>query len=136
MSESHSQQSQLARQLRGLELAADRYVQYQVGYVLEWAEEQISSVCPLTSSFLTQHGLLRSRIESFLRKVNRSNRLHTFRSDFLNWLATDPDPEIAVLAMWERQIDVDRAPHESLSEDNLSTLQNALRSIGLHVVGS
>jgi hypothetical protein len=115
-------QEALMRQLRGVDHASDQGVRLQAIYVVEWAEQQIRSVCPLTVALIDRRSLLSEQIAAFLKSENRSPQLHDFRQDFLAWVADRHDQKLAALATWERNVD------SPLSEAQLEIDQNALRS--------
>ncbi len=126
-------QLQLARQLRGLDIASDLGVRYQAVYIFEWAETQLQDFCPLTIALLDHRGVLRDRIREFLQNHDRDAHLRTFAAEFLLWLGFDRDPGVGVLSQWESEALGPSPVQPTLNMCDLEMLQRVLNEIGITV---
>jgi hypothetical protein len=136
-------QCALVRQLRGLDQPESPGVEAQATYVLEWAEEQLGSVCPLTSEILMLDGLFELSIATVLRGWARPRSLHTFRRLFLTAIASRGPQfrgsislETSAVARFELRIDadLDTSQGATAQTDCDDVLRLALRRLGISVV--
>ncbi len=124
-----SQQSELARQLRGIDPPQHHNVELQARYITEWAEEQLRTVCPLTTAYLDLNGMLTASIETLLREECRPRSLTAFRLQFLTQIM-GIGGDVGALAAFEQLVD---GPDAALATGQDDCLARALAVLGIQV---
>lgn len=69
--------------------------------IVEWAQLELTSVCPILSGLLSFDERLTTEVQAQLQRRDRPMSIHTWGMQFASRLSSDPDPWIS----WAAQVD-------------------------------